>query len=314
VGPRRGPQTPEESLVQHAQVSLHGHEVAYREAGEPGRPLVLLVHGITSSSATWDPVISLVAEHAHVIAPDLPGHGRSDKPRGDYSLGALASVLRDLLDRLGHDRATVVGHSLGGGVALQLGYQFPDRCERLVLVASGGLGPEVGLALRAAALPGSELVLPLIANRYVRSAGELGGRLLGRLPVRLKPSWVEAARGYASLADDASRSAFVHTLRSVIGPGGQRVSAHDRLYLTEGQPMLLVWGRLDTVIPVAHAYAAHAAVPGSRLEVFEQSGHFPHQDEPVRLAAVLLDFLATSEPARRDEDVGAPSQVRSAHG
>ena len=300
--------------MRHAQVSLHGHQVAYAEAGERGRPLVLLVHGITSSSATWDPVISLLAEHAHVIAPDLPGHGRSDKPRGDYSLGALASVLRDLLDRLGHDRATVVGHSLGGGVALQLGYQFPDRCERLVLVASGGLGPEVGLALRAAALPGSELVLPLIANRYVRAAGERGGRLLGRLPLRLQPSWVEAARGYASLADDASRSAFVHTLRSVIGPGGQRVSAHDRLYLTEGQPMLVVWGRLDTVIPVAHAHAAHAAVPASRLEVFEQSGHFPHQDEPVRFADILVDFLSSTEAARIERGPGRAAPLRSRHG
>lgn len=286
--------------MQHAQVTLHGHQVAYREAGEPGRPLVLLVHGITSSSATWDPIIPLIARDAHVIAPDLPGHGRSDKPHTDYSLGALASGLRDLLDLLGHDSATVVGHSLGGGVAMQLGYQYPERCERLVLVASGGLGPEVGLALRAAAMPGSEIVLPLIANRYVRIAGERAGWLLARLPVRVKPSLVEAARGYASLADTSSRSAFVHTLRSVVGPGGQRVSAHDRLYLAEGQPMLLVWGRRDTVIPVSHARVAHAAVPGSRLEVFEQSGHFPHQDEPRRFAAVLLDFLATTEAVRLD--------------
>ena len=286
--------------MQHTGVTIHGHRHTYREAGDPDAPVLLLVHGITSSSATWDPVIPLLAEHAHVIAPDLLGHGRSDKPRTDYSLGALASGLRDLLDRLGHDRATVVGHSLGGGVALQFAYQYHDRCDRLALVSSGGLGREVSLALRAAALPGAELVLPLIANRHVRDVGVKVAGWLGHLPVRLPPSIMEAGRGYASLADSPSRSAFVHTLRSVVGPGGQRVSASDRLYLSEGRPALIVWGRRDTVIPVSHAYAAHAAMPDSRLEVFEQSRHFPHQDEPVRFAQVLLDFLHTTEPATLD--------------
>lgn len=278
-----------------AEVSLHGHRITYREAGDPGLPVLLLVHGITSSSATWDPVIPALAEHAHVIAPDLLGHGESDKPRADYSLGALASGLRDLLERLGHDRVSVVGHSLGGGVAMQFAYQFYEHCDRMVLVSSGGLGREVSIALRAATLPGAELVLPVIANRHVRDAGVAVGRMLGRLPFRLRPSALEAARGYASLADSPTRLAFVQTLRSVVGPGGQRVSGNDRLYLGEGRPTLIVWGALDTVIPVSHAYAAHTAIPGSRLEIFEQSGHFPHQDEPVRFARVLSDFLQTTE-------------------
>ena len=278
-----------------AEVSLHGHRITYREAGDPGLPVLLLVHGITSSSATWDPVIPALAEHAHVIAPDLLGHGESDKPRADYSLGALASGLRDLLERLGHDRVSVVGHSLGGGVAMQFAYQFYEHCDRMVLVSSGGLGREVSIALRAATLPGAELVLPVIANRHVRNAGVAVGRMLGRLPFRLRPSALEAARGYASLADSPTRLAFVQTLRSVVGPGGQRVSGNDRLYLGEGRPTLIVWGALDTVIPVSHAYAAHTAIPGSRLEIFEQSGHFPHQDEPVRFARVLSDFLQTTE-------------------
>jgi pimeloyl-ACP methyl ester carboxylesterase len=286
--------------VRHAEVTMHGHRISYREAGDPGLPVLLLVHGITSSSATWEPVMPALAEHAHVIAPDLLGHGKSDKPRADYSLGALASGLRDLLERLGHDRASVVGHSLGGGVAMQFAYQYYEHCERLVLVASGGLGPEVSSALRAATLPGAELVLAVIASRHVHGAGVAVSRLLARLPVRLRPSVVQAAHGYASLADNPTRSAFVQTLRSVVGPGGQRVSANDRLYLAEGRPTLLVWGALDTVIPVAHAHAAHAAIPGSRLEVFEQSGHFPHHDEPVRFARVLSDFLHTTEPAALD--------------
>ena len=289
--------------MRYEQVTMHGHRISYREAGEAGMPVLLLVHGITSSSATWDEVIPALAEHAHVIAPDLLGHGQSDKPAADYSLGALASGLRDLLERLGHDRVTVVGHSLGGGVAMQFGYQYYQQCERMVLVSSGGLGREVSLALRAATLPGAELVLPLIASRHVRDTGIAIGRALGRLPIRLQPSVVEAARGYASLADVPARSAFVHTLRSVVGPSGQRVSGHDRLYLTAGRPTLIVWGARDTIIPVAHAYAAHEAMPGSRLEIFEQSGHFPHQDEPGRFARTLADFLRTTTASTLDRDV-----------
>lgn len=289
------------TAVRQAEVTLHGHRITYREAGDSALPVLLLVHGITSSSATWEPVIPALAEHVHVIAPDLLGHGESDKPSADYSLGALASGLRDLLAFLGHDRVTVVGHSLGGGVAMQFAYQYYERCERMVLVSSGGLGRELSLALRAATLPGAELVLPVIASRHVRDAGNLAARLVGRFfPLGLRPSVVEAVRGYASLADSPTRSAFVHTLRSVVGPGGQRVSAADRFYLAEGRACLIVWGALDTIIPVSHAHAAHGGLPGSRLEVFEQSRHFPHQDEPVRFAQVLLDFLRTTEPAVLD--------------
>jgi pimeloyl-ACP methyl ester carboxylesterase len=286
--------------VRQTDVTLHGHRVAYRVAGDPSLPVPLLVHGITSSSHTWDPIIPILKQHVHVIAPDLLGHGESDKPRADYSLGAFASALRDLLEYLGHDRVTVVGHSLGGGVAMQFAYQYYEYCERLALVSSGGLGRQVGWALRAATLPGAEYVLPVIANRHVRDAGAAVGSVLAKLPLRARPSVTEAIRGYASLADSPARSAFVHTLRSVVEPGGQRVEASDRLYLSEGRPTLIVWGALDTLIPVAHAYQAHENIPGSVLEVFEQSGHFPHMDEPERFAKVLLDFLASTDPAPID--------------
>ena len=128
-------------------VSIHGHDVSYRGGGSG--PVVVLIHGMAGSSETWEPVLDELAEHCTVVAPDLLGHGDSDKPRGDYSLGAHASSIRDLLIALGHDRATIVGQSFGGGVAMQLAYQYPERCERLVLVASGGLGQEVALLLRA---------------------------------------------------------------------------------------------------------------------------------------------------------------------
>jgi len=285
------------------EITVHGHRVAYRVAGDPALPVLLLIHGITSSSATWDPVIPVLAEHAHVIAPDLLGHGDSDKPRGDYSLGAFASGLRDLLQHLGLETATVVGHSLGGGVALQFGYQYPEYCERLVLVCSGGLGRDVSWALRAATVPGVEFVLPLIANARVHHAGMAVARLLHRLPTRPRPSMLELARGYATLSESQSLSAFVHTLRSVVEPGGQRVDAGDRHYLAEGRPTLIVWGAHDPVIPVAHAHAAHAAISGSVLEIFEQSEHFPHMDEPKRFARVLLEFLATTQPVPTDRAV-----------
>lgn len=288
--------------VRLAEARLHGHRVAYRVAGDPALPVLLLIHGITSSSATWDPVIPALAEHAHVIAPDLYGHGGSDVPHADYSLGGFATQVRDLMETLGHDRATIVGHSLGGGVAMQFAYQYFEHCERLVLVDSGGFGREVSRALRAGTLPGVELILPMIANRHVRNAGMAASRVLSRMPIRPRPrpSTVELARGYSSLSESPTRAAFVHTLRSVVEPGGQRVSAVDRLYLAEGRPTLIVWGARDTVIPVEHAARAHEVIQGSILEIFEQSEHFPHMDEPARFARVLLHFLATTQPAVLD--------------
>src|SRR4051794_10273723 len=284
--------------IREEELELHGHSVSYRIAGEG--PPILLIHGVAGSSQQWEPVMRLLARDFTVLAPDLLGHGRSAKPRGDYSLGAYAAGLRDLIVALGIDDATVVGHSLGGGIALQFAYQFPERTSRLVLVSSGGLGPEVHFLLRAATLPGSELVLPLISNDRVRGAGTAVSGLLGRLRLRAGPDIAEFARGYATLADGDARSAVLHTLRAVIDHGGQRVNAPDRLYLAEDMPTLIVWGRRDPIIPVAHAGVAHRGMPGSRLEVFDQAGHFPQLDEPDRFADALADFVTTTEPAQAD--------------
>lgn len=299
-GPPEGATMPEPQ-PQTRTVKLHGHEVCYQEIGAAG-PVLVLLHGIAGSSTTWAPVIRRLATRARVVVPDLLGHGQSAKPRGDYSLGAYASGVRDLLTLLGYDGATVVGHSLGGGIAMQFAYQHPERCERLVLVSSGGLGPDVSLWLRAATLPGAEVVLPIIAHGKIRDAGAALGRLLGRLSVTVTPAAEEVARSYASLADPQTRAAFLATLRTVVDARGQRVSATDRLYLAAHMPTLLVWGSRDGIIPVAHGAAAHAAMPGSRLEVFEGSGHFPHRDQPERFTSVLLDFLAGTEPAQSDVD------------
>ena len=279
-------------------MALHGHRVFYRLAGEG--PVLVLVHGITSTSDTWSNVVPYLAERFTVIAPDLLGHGESAKPRGDYSLGAYASGIRDLLFALGHERATFVGHSLGGGIAMQLAYQFPEHCERLVLVSSGGLGRDITALLRAASLPGSELVLPLLVNERVLGAGRAVGRVLGRVGLRVHTDLGEVLRGHASLSDGDARAAFVHTLRTIVDPRGQRVDASDRLYLAQAIPFLIIWGERDPIIPVAHALAAHRLVPSSRLELFPEAGHFPHLDDPLRFVRVLTEFVETTEPARID--------------
>jgi pimeloyl-ACP methyl ester carboxylesterase len=298
----------EEFELKHT--ALHGHRVAYRSAGSG--PAIVLVHGITSTSATWERVMPYLATRFTVIAPDLLGHGQSAKPRGDYSLGAYASGVRDLMVSLGHERATFVGHSLGGGVVMQLAYQFPERCERLVLVDSGGLGREVNFLLRAATLPLSEVVLPVLASTRLLGAGRGVGRLFGRLGLRAGTDMAELAKGHASLADAEARAAFVHTLRTIVDPGGQRVNASDRLYLAQNVPFMLVWGEHDPIIPVRHGRAAHELVPTSRLEVFEDAGHFPHVDDPQRFLDVLLDFIDSTDPARVDPEAWR-DMVKSGH-
>jgi len=291
------------ALTAH-ELTLHGHRVTYRTAGSG--PVLLLLHGITDSSETWEGVTPWLADRFTLIAPDLLGHGESATPAGDYSLGAHASGVRDILTALGHPRATVVGHSLGGGIAMQFAYQFPERCERLVLVSSGGLGREVHLLLRAAALPGADYVLPLLASSQVLGLGRAAGAALGRVRIRPRGDLLQLARGFGSLDSAGSRQAFLHTVRSVIEPGGQRVNAHNRLHLAALMPTLIVWGERDSIIPVRHGADAHAAMPGSRFEVLPGAGHMAHDADPRRFAEILTDFCDTTEPARLDADHWGP--------
>jgi pimeloyl-ACP methyl ester carboxylesterase len=280
------------------QIELHGHDVIYRTAGSG--PAVVLIHGMVNSSRHWEQVAVRLTGDYRVIAPDLIGHGDSATPRGDYSLGAHAAVIRDLLTAIGVDRSTIVGHSLGGGVAMQFFWQFPQHVERLALVSSGGLGPEVSPLLRSAALPGASALLWLVTHpRAVSGLAELGDRLRERGSG--SGVYVQAiARALRPLSVAGARAAFLHTLRSVIDVRGQRVSAQDRLYLLEGFPTLFVWGGRDHTIPVAHGRGAHAAVPSSRFEVLPRAAHFPHLEDPEGLANLLRDFLETTEPALID--------------
>lgn len=278
---------------------IHGHDVAYRRAGRG--PVLLLLHGIAGSSETWVPAMELLQRDYTVLAPDFLGHGQSAKPPGDYSLGNQASALRDFLHLLDIDKATVIGQSFGGGVAMQFAYQFPERCERLVLVDAGGLGNEVSWLLRLVTLPAAEYVLPLV---FSGTAGVWGSSLLrllrdrGVRNARVEEMW----RSFMSLTQPANRQAFVRTMRSVIHPGGQAVSALDRLYLAAKMPTLIVWGEDDRIIPVVHAYRAHEAIPNSRLAIMSGCGHFPHVEEPYRFVEIVRDFVESTDPSSFDAE------------
>ena len=290
------------------EISIHDQRITYRTAGSG--PVVLLIHGMAGSATTWRQAMPGLAERFTVVAPDLIGHGRSDKPQGDYSLGAFACTLRDLLVALGHERATVVGQSLGGGVALQFSYQYPERTERLALVGSGGLGQEVNPILRFLSLPGAENVLRLACSGPVRGALASVGQGATRVGLHPAPVVTELWRSYASLGDDATRHAFFRTLRAVVDPSGQAVSASNRLHMAAEVPTLIIWGDADPIIPVSHAYAAHDSMPGSHLEVFPGVGHYPHCEEPELFVEVLSDFIENTVSARIT--VGAHHLVKEA--
>jgi pimeloyl-ACP methyl ester carboxylesterase len=281
------------------QIDLHGHRVIYRIAGSG--PPVVLIHGMVNSSRHWEQVALRLADSYTVIAPDLIGHGDSATPRGDYSLGAHAASIRDLLAAIGVDRATIVGHSLGGGVAMQFFYQFPQRTERLVLVSSGGLGREVSPLLRSAALPGASTLLSLAAHPLVLSTLQRSGEQLQRRGSGKGVYLRAIARALQPLQEPDARHAFLETLRAVIDARGQRVSARDRLYLLGSMPTLIVWGERDNTIPIAHGREAHESAPGSRFETLPRAAHFPNLEDPEGLAAVLRDFLETTQPAPIDD-------------
>jgi len=280
--------------------TVHGHRRAYRLMGSG--PAVLLLHGIGDSSQTWVPLMEDLARDFTVLAPDLLGHGDSDKPRADYSVAAYANGMRDLMEVLGIDSATIVGHSLGGGVAAQLAYQYPERCDRLVLVATGGVSRAVNPFLRIASAPLAEVVLPTLQWPAGRLVGTALIEALRWTGTDLGVDADELKRVFDRLPDRDSRGAFTRTLRSVVDPGGQVVTMLDRAYLAESVPVLLVWGDRDGVIPVSHGHRAHRRMPWSRLSIFEGAGHFPHSADPERFLRELREFVAGTEPASFDRE------------
>ncbi|MFW0784076.1 alpha/beta hydrolase [Gordonia sp. CPCC 206044] len=284
--------------------TVHGYRRAYRIAGSG--PALLLIHGIGDNSSTWDAIIPTLAQHYTVIAPDLLGHGRSDKPRADYSVPAFANGMRDLLVVLGITKVTVVGHSLGGGVAMQFCYQFPRFAERLVLVAAGGVTRDVNPALRLVSMPVAHEILTLLrvpgvmptlrtAARVLAAAPHVPGMPTTVSPKRLLNDHEDLVRVLGDLTDPTASAAFMRTLRAVVDWRGQVVTMMDRCYLTERLPVLLIWGDEDTVIPYHHALLAHSAMPHSELVTFSGCGHFPFHDDPERFTKTVMDFIDANE-------------------
>lgn len=276
-------------------VTIHGHRRAYVKAGSG--PALLLLHGLGCDHTTWEPVIESLSRRYTVIAPDLLGHGQSDKPRADYTLGGFANGMRDLLTVLGIDKVSVIGHSFGGGVAMQFAYQFPERTERLMLVASGGLGPEVSPAIRAISTPGFHQAMGVLTLPGIRHVGQAALRALAGTGLKASRDLDEVAEIYETFRDPSARHAVRHVVRAVVDWRGQIVTMTDRAYLTEEMPMWVVWGRDDRVIPVRHANTAAALAPNARVEVLPDCGHFPHKDHPYRFTRIVHDFVRTTQPA-----------------
>ena len=282
------------------EVDLHGHQVVYRIAGSG--PPVVLVHGMVNSSRHWRPVAMRLAERHTVIAPDLIGHGDSATPRGDYSLGAHATVIRDLLSALGieprHDGRALARRRRRDGLLLAV--PAPRRAARRWSPAAGS-GPRSRPLLRSVALPGAAALISLAGADRVTGGLERAGAALRERGSGLGVQLQAIARALRPLGGPGAREAFVHTLRAVIDARGQRVGATDRLYLLEAVPTLIAWGERDRTIPIEHGRAAHAAVPHSRFVTLPGAAHFPHIEAPEALAATLLDWIAQTEPATLDD-------------
>jgi pimeloyl-ACP methyl ester carboxylesterase len=281
---------------------VHGYRRAFLLAGRPlgTAPVLWMIHGIGDSSRTWEQVIPLLGTDHTIVAPDLLGHGASDKPRADYSIGGFANGMRDLMLVLGVDKATVVGHSLGGGVAMQFAYQYPEHVERLVLVASGGLGTEVSPVLRGASLPGASTAIGLSTWDPVRGLGLRLARALASVGVLERNDVEDVAVIWEGLRDPSTRKAFLRTLRAVVDARGQAVTSRDRLYLAADVPVLLVWGARDPMIPMIHAAHAAELLPKARLAILPRAGHMPHRVSPTSFAAEVRDFVRGTEPAHHD--------------
>lgn len=282
--------------------TLDGVTIHYL-CGGTGSP-VLLVHGLGSSAGVefFYNLEALAARH-QVIAVDLPGFGQSDKPALAYTIDLFVRVLRDFMASIGLSRATVIGVSMGGRVALGLALDAPDCVDRLILVDALGVGqPRPVLAYRLLLTRGlGELTLSGTARA-----------LRGMNPKTIRRLWGWYLRRPGSVAtilsDDrisnhsrllstpAYRAAYLSALRSIAGTRRLRDGVVVEARLSDlRMPTLLVWGRHDHLFPAAHAEAAGKKIRGSRTEIFEKSGHTPQMEEPERFNRLVLDFLTTRQ-------------------
>ena len=278
----------DEPVLYKQSVSVLGHRMAYVTGGE-GEPVVLL-HGVGLAASSWQWVLPTLARRFRVFALDMFGCGRSDAPRIDYSLWAMATYVRYFLDAVGVQQADFVGHSLGGGVAMHTRLQYPDRVGRLGLLAPGGMGHELRWLLRTPTLPGASLVMDVVTHPF-------WDRVIKRLGYvePTAPHKRETRQMWLDLTHPDRRWAFLHMLRGVSNISGQTVSALDRLHLMQ-QPVLLIWGARDRTLPVAQAHRAARLIPHCQLEILPDCGHYPALECPEQVAPLLERFLLAPAP------------------
>jgi pimeloyl-ACP methyl ester carboxylesterase len=282
-----------EAVAQRGVIRHQGRLLSYQDFGPVDAPVVLLIHGMVSDSTTWNRAAAQLADLGHrVLAPDLLGHGDSDKPADGYELPDFADSLAALLTELGARQATVVGHSFGGAVAMQLAFDHPELVRRLVLVSAGGLGRRVHPLLRAATLPGAHSLVRFVVNH--RTAALYRRPRLHR-SLRLSPDVVaNLGRAGRGLASPPARTAFFQTLKMAIDPFGQRGSLLELDHVQLDLPTLIIWSERDPVVPVTHAHETHAHLRNSTLEIFPGSTHQPHHHSAHRFVQALSDFIAAS--------------------
>ena len=266
-------------------VDVDGVRVHYQEAGDPKAPALVLIHGFASSTLVWSKVFLKLAEAGYrVIALDMLGYGYSAKPRnGEYTIAGQAKLLMRLLDALGIPRAVIIGSSYGGAVAATCALDYPERVEKLVLV--GAVSNNRPLAYKLMRVFGSPVVGDVVSPLQIGSR-----RLLRRRMKRVydRHSWVLDERRvdarHLPLRAAGTQRAIIRTVRSW---DAERISRDAHLI---GQPTLLLWGENDIEIPLADGERLHEEISGSRLIVFLNCGHLPHEEYPESFMNVVIDF------------------------
>ncbi len=279
-------------------IDVRGLRARYWALGEEhaaaGTAPVILLHGIGGciESFAWN-VREIARGGRRVYAVDLPGCGLSAKPRAEYTLDYFARFVRDFMAAVGiGGRASLVGTSLGGAIALRFALDYPLAVEKLVLVASAGLGRDVNLRLRLATLP----YLGWLVSRPSRLGVAFGLRQLVYDPARITEALVD--RVYALISTPGAHESYLATLRANGDWRGGLPSVYEPIVRALGTieaPALIVWGREDRIVPVSLADVAARGIRNARLHIFERCGHFPPFERPDEWNDLVLDFLSAAE-------------------
>ncbi len=251
---------------------------------------VILLHGGNGSIEFWLYNLPELAKHYQVYAFDMVGSGKSDFPIASYSLTYQAKFLAGFMSALNIDSATLIGNSMGGGVALQFTSLYPDRVDKLVLVDSMGLGREISIGIRLITLPA--IVNSLRPGRWMIPAMLKSNFDRWR---QISPEWMELR--YQVFAIPGRNPVILNIGQSNFNLLGVRPDVYQPILDSLPnihQQTLIIWGDRDRIIPVKHAYVAAAGLPNSQLEIFPNCGHHPYLEYPAKFDRSVLNFLATN--------------------